>query len=81
MHFLLPLFYEKAHFKSTLNEAEYKVLVEEDWRPHLQKHGRCPLALKFQEGHFEGLRICMFQCQSVGIDPGVHYQIFFSYQS
>lgn len=45
-----------------------------------QKHGYSPLASKFQEGHFKWLGIGMFQRQSIGIDPCIHCQMFFSYQ-
>lgn len=81
MHSLLFLLYEKGNFKSPLNLAEYRVLVKAALWPHLQKHGHFPLALKFQEGHFKWLCVGMFQRQSIGIDPSIHRQVFFSYQS
>jgi hypothetical protein len=72
----------KSYFKSTLNEAEYKVFVKKAWWSHLQNNmARVHLSLKFQEGHFKWFCVCMFQRQSIGIDSGIHCKMFFSYQS
>lgn len=76
----LLLFYEKADFRSTLNLIEYT----ERLRPYGLIYKTWPvsfLALKFEEGHFEWLRVRVFQCQSVGVDPGIHCKMFFCYQS
>lgn len=55
--------------------------MKEAWWFCLQKHDHHPSVLKFRKSrHFKWLHVWRFQHQSIGIDSGIHCQMFLSYQ-